>query len=581
MLNTPVQDYGDGAPAMPTLAPLPVAAGRAGTPLAPLPVATGRGWGRGPIAALLCAQAAARPQVPAIVDTWRSRPRVTTYAELDRASAQAAALLQSSGLRAGDVVLVLQPMSLELYVALIAIFRLGLVPLFVDPSAGRDHVGQCCQAVRPRAFIGSAKAHALRALVPALGRIPRRFVIGPPLPGAIRWAHAARLEPYDTIAECGPADPALITCTSGSTGRPKVAVRSHGFLLAQYRALADNFGGAPGEVSLATMPIFVLADLASGGTSVIAPGDLRHPGRIEAGPVVARIARFRPVRAAGSPAFWERIVRYCDNQRITLPHIQHLYVGGAPVFPRLLTDLHRVAPEAGIVAVYGSTEAEPIAHIAYADLRAGDVPAMLAGRGLLAGRPVPQIALRILRDRWGAPIGPYTAAELEDESLPAGEPGEIMVSGDHVLRGYLGGCGDHETKLRVGTTVWHRTGDAGYLDMDGRLWLLGRCAARISDWRGTLYPFAAECAASARPDVRRAALLARGERRMLVVEPAGCQLTPDVTEIERAMPWAELDAIVPVRRIPVDRRHNAKVDYPALARMMGSGASEAERACRR
>ena len=93
---------------------------------------------------------------------------------------------------------------------------------------------------------------------------------------------------------------------------------------------------------------------------------------------------------------------------------------------------------------------------------------------------MPEIEVRILPDKWGEPIGSFTHAELEAQSLPAGETGEIVVSGPHVLGGYLHGRGDSETKFRVNGTVWHRTGDAGYFDDTGRLWLMGRCAVNIT-----------------------------------------------------------------------------------------------------
>jgi acyl-CoA synthetase (AMP-forming)/AMP-acid ligase II len=525
------------------------------------------------IAAILRDQAAAHPATPAILDTWRGRPRAVTYADLERAAAQAAALLWESGLRPGDPVLVFQPMSAELYIALIALFRLGLVPMFIDPSAGRAHIAECCAISPPQAFIGSAKAHLLRLLVPALRRIPRQFVIGPPVPGAIPWRRAARFPPDARIVACDAQTPALITFTSGSTGAPKAAVRTHGLLLAQYRALEHHFGGAPGDVSLATLPIFVLADLASGATSLIPPGELRHPGRIAPAPVLAQIAASRPTRAGGSPAFWERLARYCAAYGLTLPLLQHIYVGGAPVFPRLLDALQALAPDAAIVAVYGSTEAEPIAHIARHELRDGDIPTMLSGGGLLAGPPVPEVQLRVMRDQWGTPVGPYTTAAFAAECLPPDTPGEIVVSGAHVLPGYLGGRGDAETKFRVDGAIWHRTGDAGYLDAAGRLWLLGRCAARIADGRGTLYPFAVECAISADPTVQRAALIARGGQRVLVIEPRDHARPTDLTALERLVGWARLDAIQPVRHIPVDRRHNAKIDYPALYRMLDHQAT--------
>src|SRR5262249_54887457 len=161
---------------------------------------------------------------------------------------------------------------------LIALFRLGLVAMVVDPSAGMAHIEQCCALTPPHAFIGSAKAHLLRLASPALRRIPRKFVIGGALPGAVPWSRADTLAPHDEVHDAGPAAPALLTFTSGSTGLPKAALRSHGFLLAQHRVLEHTFPAAPGSVSLTTLPIFVLADLASGVTSLIAAGDLRHPG---------------------------------------------------------------------------------------------------------------------------------------------------------------------------------------------------------------------------------------------------------------------------------------------------------------
>jgi acyl-CoA synthetase (AMP-forming)/AMP-acid ligase II len=192
---------------------------------------------------------------------------------------------------------------------------------------------------------------------------------------------------------------------------------------------------------------------------------------------------------------------------------------------------------------------------------------MRGGAGLLAGRP--STALRVLTDRWGTPAGPWTAAEFELESLPEGRTGEIVVSGGHVLAGYLDGEGDHETKIRVGDRVWHRTGDAGYIDGHGRLWLLGRCAARVSDANGDVYPFAVECAASGVAGVQRTAFVLHHDRRVLVAELEG----PQVPETARAAllectAWAHVAHVLVVARIPVDKRHNAKVDYPALRAML-------------
>jgi acyl-CoA synthetase (AMP-forming)/AMP-acid ligase II len=362
-----------------------------------------------------------------------------------------------------------------------------------------------------------------------------------------------------------------LTFTSGSTGQPKAAVRSHGFLLAQHAVLAHSLRLTRGEIDLATMPIVLLANLASGVTSLIPNADLRSPGLIAPGPVLAQIERHKPASSVASPAFFERLARHGLARGRRLPSFRKLFTGGAPVFPRLLDQMQALAPEATVEAVYGSTEAEPIAHVSRDAVSAEDRKAMLGGGGLLAGPPVPEIRVAVLRDQWGRPVGPYTAAEFAAQSQPDGAGGEITVSGDHVLSGYLHGRGDEETKFRVDGVVWHRTGDAGYRDGQGRLWLLGRCSARLQDGRGVLYPFAAETAAYQDPAVRRAALVGLHGRRVLALEYYPEGKNPDLGPLREALAWAGLDELRVCPRLPVDKRHNAKIDYPALYRLLEGG----------
>jgi len=529
------------------------------------------------VASILALQAEQRPVVPAIVggpcggflaakgrEPSMGRYALVTFAGLERASARLATQLRRAGLERGDTVLVLHPMSIELYAILGALFRLGLVAMFVDPGVGRARIEACCRLRQPRAFVGSPKAHLLRLAVPQFARIPKKFSTGGWVPGAESLSSSLDSPPLDAIEEVGADEPALLTFTSGGTGEPKAAVRTHGFLLAQHAALARSLGLTPESRDLATLPIFALANLASGVTSIIPDADLRRPGSIDPAPVAAQIRELRIASTAASPALLERLARHCKERGDSLPTLRKVFAGGAPVFPSLLESLSVVAPNAEIVAVYGSTEAEPISEIAVSKMSQLDLERTSSGSGLLAGRPVDTIALRVVRDRWGAPRGPYTSAELDRETLEAGEVGEIVVAGEHVLRGYLDGRGNEETKVEVDGTVWHRTGDLGYLDEAGRVWLLGRCGARVDDARGVLYPFAVEAAASRFRWVRRAALALVDASRVLVVEIDGGRTAERLAELRAALAWARLDEIRTCRKIPVDSRHNAKVDYPAL-----------------
>lgn len=520
------------------------------------------------IGEILTAQAGTRPDAIALIDARGGGERRLSFAQLETEVAVAAEWLRARGLQRGQAVLVFVPMSADLYVALLAMFRLGTVALFLDPSAGREHIERCCARWPPAALMAIRRAHWLRAVSPALRAIPLKLSVGGWFPGAIPWPCEWRATSQRaTAAAVAAEEAALVTFTSGSTGVPKAAVRTHGFLVAQHRALAPSIELEPGEVDLATLPVFTLANLASGLTTVIPDMDLRRPGAVDGAALFAQIERFGVTRITASPAFFERLIEHGRTTNRTLPTLRKLHTGGAPVFPRLLQALAVLAPNAHVVAVYGSTEAEPIAHLGFEELTAEDLVAMGAGRGLLAGTPVREIELKIVRDRWGTPRGALTAAEFTAESLPAGEPGEIMVAGAHVLTGYLGAVGDEETKFRVDGTVWHRTGDAGMLDAHGRLWLLGRCAARIDDAQGRLYPFGVECLAMTFPEVRRAAALAQGGRRLLVVE------APDdlalMARLQAAVKNAGIDAVRCLPALPVDKRHNAKIDYPALRRLLG------------
>lgn len=507
------------------------------------------------------------PDVPAIVEAARRGRGRITFAELDEAAASAAGLLSDAGLCRGDTVLVFQRISVELYVALAAIFRLGLVAMFVDPSAGRKHLDRCCEIRPPRALIASPRAHLLRLLSTRLAAIPIKFVIGTRVPGAISWSQAARSMRHCAIESVALEHPALLTFTSGSTGQAKAVLRTHGFLLEQHRVLQNCLRLKAGQVDLATMPVVLLSNLAAGVTSLIPDVDLRRPGAINPARLARLMEEYSVVSSAASPALFERLTRYCAMRGMKFPGLRQLATGGAPVFPRLLAQMQAMAPQADVLAVYGSTEAEPIAHLAFQQIDSSDQAAMAAGRGLLAGRPVGDIELRILSDNWGRGIGPIGGAEFTAKCLPPEQPGEIVVSGPHVMSNHLTGD-DEETGFQVDGTAWHRTGDAGYLDRRGRLWLLGRCAARIEDRHGVVYPLAAEAPLYGNPHVRRAALASRHGRRILLVEYFGRRNGAAPLDAVQLRDRLHLDELHICRQIPVDARHNAKIDYPRLYRML-------------
>jgi len=494
---------------------------------------------------ILRENAARWPDREAIVATRAGRDFTVTFSDLERRAALFAGKLHEHGIRPGDPVLVFVPMSIELYVALLGIFRLGAVAVFLDPSAGMRHINACCGRLPPRALISVLPLRLIRPFVSGLRRIPRVFAPPSALAGA-----GDNLPPMPS-----PDDAALITFTSGSTGQPKAAVRTHQFLIAQHAALKGAICLEEGERDLTTLPIFVLANLASGITSILPDAKISRPGSVDSARVGRQISRLRPTRTGGSPAFYQRLLAVPES----LAGFRKIYTGGAPVFPSFLQKLQAAVPKADVVAVYGSTESEPIAHISCKEIASSDWEAMSSGRGLLVGRPIPQIQLRVIPDQWGKPMADFTP------QLP-GCIGEIVVTGDHVLKGYLQDRGNEETKIRINGETWHRTGDAGHLDETGRLWLVGRCSARIRDEQGILYPFTVECIAMTFASVRRAAVVQKDGERILIIEaPPSFQ---DIDHLRTACAPARITRICKVAQIPVDARHNAKIDYRRLERLI-------------
>jgi acyl-CoA synthetase (AMP-forming)/AMP-acid ligase II len=524
------------------------------------------------LASLLHAQAAARPRHPALLTP--SQPPIT-FAMLQSAVMQAATLLDRAGLVAGDRVLVYQPISAALYIALGALFHAGLTVVFIDPGMDRTQLERAAAMLAPRAFLATPRAHLLRLLSPTIRHIPIRFTTGDwPLPGASRWRDATRLPVTSAppIFACDNETPALITVTSGSTGTPKFATRTHALLRRQHQAIESSLSMAADTTVLSTLPIFILSFLASGVTTLLPDVDLRRPGQVNRARLLAQMQAAGVNAIAASPALLDQLARACVEKKTPLPHIRHVYSGGAPIFVDLMDETIAVMPQATFHAVYGATEAEPIATLDYATITPADRQRMAQGAGLLAGTPVPSLEVRVIPDQWGQPHGPYSSQVWAGLQLPAAS-GEIVVRGPHVLTS----VGPREdptlTKISVDGEIWHRTGDAGYWDQEGRLWLLGRCAARIDTIRADgsqerLYPFVVESAAHTYPAVKHAALVALQRRRILALELYSPQESRWLAAIQETLSWAELDEIRILDKMPVDKRHNAKIDYPALRRLL-------------
>jgi acyl-coenzyme A synthetase/AMP-(fatty) acid ligase len=455
------------------------------------------------------------PDAAALVSGTGER---VSFAALDRRSSGLAAAFRARGIGDGDRVLIALPLSPKLYAVLIALWKIGAVAVAPDASAGLKGLAHAVRTTQPKAYAGPRWLGLLCRLLPG------QPALGSKLPSV---APVALDDPAQTVPD---DHPALISFTSGSTGTPKTILRTHGFLSAQLAALTPLLQMADGP-ALVSLPMFVLALLGLGQTSILPPGSMRRPDSINVHRWRAHLLRTGATRLLAPPAICNRLA-----DADALRGLAWIGTGGGPIFPQDLRHLQARAPTAEIICVYGSTEAEPIAHLRTADIRAEDWERMMGGYGLLAGAPVPDIRVRLINDA-------------------------ILVTGPHVNKRYLDAVAPLSDKHEIDGEVWHATGDAGRIDDQGRLWLLGRCAGRV----GAYFPFAVEIGALGWSGVRQAALVGMAGKPILAV--AGDRGFEAMWRVKLADQFPDIELCF-LKKIPLDRRHNSKIDYPALYKLL-------------
>jgi acyl-CoA synthetase (AMP-forming)/AMP-acid ligase II len=503
-------------------------------------------------------------RAPNGADGWNE----ITYAELEAESDAYAHLLAARGVAPGDRVCVFVRAGIELIAATYGLFKLGAVPVLIDPGMGPKSLLACVARIAPRALVGIPAALFARRLFRRAFRTVE-VTFGVPRRGSLRDVSPG-LPPY-AVEHRAPDAEAAILFTSGSTGPAKGVVYTHATFRAQLGALSALYDLRPGEVDVACFPLFALFDTALGLTSVFPDFDPSHPARCDPSSIERAIVKNGATLTFGSPAIWKRVVPWLIERDRHLPGLRRVLIAGAPVPPALVRDFHRVLDEdADVFTPYGATEALPVSSISGRKILALAERAE-SGEGTCVGTIAPGIDLRLIRitdeplERWNDSL-----------EVPAGEPGEICVRGPVVTSEYKFEP-EHNRAAKIPSRghVWHRMGDVGRLDANGLLWFHGRKSHRLDTERGLVMPVPQENIFNTHPAVRRSALVGVG--------PPGVQLPVLVVEREDggtrggadlarsiATHRADLDGRVAVRQVlfhrsfPVDVRHNAKIDRGEL-----------------
>lgn len=499
-----------------------------------------------------------------------------SYADLDAGSDHCAAALAHAGIRRGMKTALMVRPGRALFELMFALFKLGAVPVLIDPGIDRRALRQCLAEAAPEAFVGIPLAQLARIV---LGWARRSVRIKVTVGGRLAWGGqrldtlraavpAQRLDAAPTQAD----ELAAILFTSGSTGVPKGVEYLHRHFLAQVELLREAFALAPGLVNMPTFPPFALFDPALGSTSVIPDMDPTRPASADPRKLVAAIERYGVDMLFGSPALLDTLSRHCAQHGLRLPGLRRVISAGAPVAPAILARLRPLLDDdAGIYTPYGATECLPLAVIESRELLQ-ERARTEAGAGTCVGRPLAANTVRIIAIT-DAPIADWS----EVAELPPGTVGEITVAGPTTTERYharpeataLG-------KIRDGARCVHRMGDLGYFDAAGRLWFCGRKSQRVRTAAGDIYTEQVEPIFNAIAGVRRSALVGVGtagaQRAVLCLElerdaaDAAERIEAEARNLARQHAHTRgLEHFLFHPAFPVDIRHNAKIGREKLA----------------
>lgn len=240
------------------------------------------------------------------------------------------------------------------------------------------------------------------------------------------------------------------------------------------------------------------------------------------------------------------------KNNIEINSIKKIFTGGGAIFIDFIEKLKKVFPCARIVTIYGSTEAEPIAKLDVDNISIEDIDKIENGYGILAGNVCGVENCKIIKTGMDI-IGKINQNDFEKLNT---EIGEIVVSGKNVLKGYLNGVGDKENKFSVEDEIYHRTGDVGFFDEAGRLWLRGRVKEPYFNIEATLH---------AKFDIGKTAVFKHQDKIILVLEK---EKKINEKEIKNAINFEKINEIKYVTKIPLDKRHNSKVNYQELKKLL-------------
>lgn len=510
--------------------------------------------------------------------------KTITFRELDEDSSRIAYELRAAGVTKGMRIAVFVRPGIDFVSCVFALLKSGATMILIDPGMGLKNMLRCLQDAEPEGFVAIPEVQALQRLL--WWRFPKVRHL---LTVGRRWfwggltLEGLRKKPFHGLfmEDVTEDDQAAIIFTTGSTGPPKGVLYQHRTFNTQVREISRQYNIRAGQVDLPGFPMFGLFNCAMGSTAVIPDMDASHPAAVDPRNIVEATEDWGVSQSFGSPTIWKVVSRWCLAHGKKLPNIRMILSAGAPVQEDVLRSvLSVISPEGEMHTPYGATEALPVATMAASEVLAETAAKTREGAGVCVGRHFPSIRWKVIRIRDDAIP---TLDQIEE--MPVGEIGELIVSGPQITREYVTYREINAlAKIReypegktdeADAIIWHRMGDVGYFDEQGRFWFCGRKSHRVETDGAVFFPIQTEAIFNNHAAVSRSALVGvtgRDGKRfpVMIIEPNDPKLCRDARACEKlrqellvlAAANPKTQAIHEVLfhpSFPVDIRHNAKI----------------------
>ncbi|HEX5365519.1 MAG TPA: AMP-binding protein [Acidimicrobiales bacterium] len=467
-----------------------------------------------------------------------------TYGVLRDAVGRTAGLLAGLGVGEGDRVAILSTNRDEVVEVLFAAAARGATAVPMNFRAGEVELGHLLSDSGARVlFVEGRYLDVVRSVRP--DHLDHVVVVDDP--GDYRAARD-RAEPQDLIADVDDDDLAVLLYTSGTTALPKGVMLTHGALTGYVMAGNDAADGTTEGMSLLAAPLYHIAGLTAllnplytGRPTVLLP-------QFEPEAWLEAVERHHITHAFLVPTMLAQLLDHPKLADADLSSLQTVTYGAAPM-PRPLLEraIGAFPPAVEWSGAYGQTETtSTVAVLGPDDHRLEGSPEQVAARRRRlssVGRPLDDVELRVV-DPLGRP-------------LPAGEVGEVQLRTFRAMQGYWGE--QEKTRVTLDEEGWVHTGDVGYLDDEGYLFLTGRAGDMIIRGGENVAPAEVESVLHEHPDVAEAAVVGVpdetwGERVVaaVVVRP-GSQVSPeDLVRFcaERVAPAKRPEQVVILDELP-------------------------------